>query len=139
MNKLLKGKITIGRPSYSNGKEVITIELIDDNSHTHFVEMEVSYENFTKALMGQAHIPCDFQVRNLEVVGMIKEQKPLIFPVAGGYSQKAFAEKVCQAHTDDGWTASTYFGSQNSIRKIAGTEDKYEAHGTQYRFVKPQE
>jgi len=137
MEKLLKGKITIGRPSYSNGKEVITIELIDENSHTHFVEMEISYENFTKALMGQAHVDCEFKTRGLDVVGLIKEQKPLIFPVYNNGS-KDFAEKVCQAHTDDGWTASTYFRSQNSIRRIEGT-DKYEAHGTQYRFVKPKE
>lgn len=139
MTKLLEGNLTISRPTYGSGEEFITIEITDELSRTRFLSIRVSYSDFTKCITGQSFIPVEFEARNLDQVGLKREDKPLVFPVkdfVGGADQAA---KICQAYTDDGWTASTYFRSQNSIRKIPGTDKNYEAHGTQYRYVKPEE
>ncbi len=130
--KKLKGSLSISRIN-DGGKGYIEISFEDKNSRVEFVEVKVSFENFTKALTGQGMIPMEFKTRGLNEVGKIKESKELVFLVSGYIEGKDEAERCCQDYADEGWTASGYFRSQNSLIKHADGE--YYAHGTQYRFV----
>lgn len=134
MKNMLKGSISISMPSGHNC-DYIEIEIEDKNSSASFVKIHVKYEDFTMALMKMHNTPMEFQVRALDVVGKIREQKDLVFCVeeADYLKDKEYAEAHCQNHADEGWTASTYFRSQNSIRKH--DDGKRYAHGMQFRYV----
>lgn len=131
----LKGKISIGR-THGHDCNYITIEIVDCNSRVRFVKVNLSYEDFAKALTGLAYNPMEFEINNLDVIGKVKEQKDLIFLVGDSSNHiqhVSIAENTCQEYTEKGWTASTYFRSKDSIQKH--DDGKYYAYGTQFRFV----
>ena len=83
----LKGKITIGRPQCSDGREVITIDVQDNSSRCRIVNLEMTYENFTKALTGQGYIDCDIDFNDSELIGKKKEHKTVKVPRMKGYER----------------------------------------------------
>lgn len=116
MNNLLKGNLTISRPSYGNGKEVITIQIVDERSRERFVTVEISYADFTRALTGASEIPCDLVIKRLERIGMKKETLPLEFLIPkDAYHNKDKAMQIANEQTPEGWQAVNYFNSQNSF------------------------
>lgn len=129
--KNLKGEIQISRPSYGDGSEFIEIQITDESSRTRFVKLKMSYSDFTRAITGQSCIPITFDTSGLDVVGMVKETKDLVFPIPKYDSD--WAKENCHKFADEGWIADTYFRSQKSLR---GQDGNYTAHGTQYRYVK---
>jgi hypothetical protein len=128
MKKKLKGKITISR----NSDDVIRITIEDSLSHIEFVEFELDLESYAKAVSGQGCIHGEFSVRGLDKVGKKIEQKPLVFEVPDRWGAKDWAQANAHKFAEEGWTASTYFASQSSIRYEG---DKTIAHGTQFRYV----
>jgi len=135
MKKKLKGQISISR--VFGDESYIQIEIIDKNSRAHFLEIRMDFEEFAKCLTGQSHIDMEFTPRGLYVVGKIKEQKELKFEIPESINflhHKDYAEKHAQTFADDGWTASLYFGSQDSITKDIDTGIYY-ANANQYRYV----
>ena len=132
--KKLKGAISIGRPSYGDGKELITIQVRDDLSRTRFADIEIGLADFVKALTGLAEVPIVMQVRGLDNVGKIKETKSLVFQVHD--ADQAAAEKLAAEFCDEGWLPSLYFNSQKSF-----THDRVDgqavihARTQQYRYV----
>lgn len=92
--KKLKGKITISRPSYSTGEEYVEINVEDNNSHCNFLKIKFTYEEFTKALMGQAMIPILMEASHLDKVGLIRETKPLVFQCQNMWVLKIMQNKM---------------------------------------------
>lgn len=138
MKKGLPGKINIIRPMNSHDDR-IRIELIDENSHIHFLELKMTLADFTKAVTGQGYIPIEFDVRGLENVGLVKEMMPLEFPLPPetNYSnEKEVAKELAHKHCNQGYQPSLYFGSQTSFKRSNGVTV---ARTTQYRYVEPEE
>lgn len=115
----MKGKISISRPSYGDGKEKININIRDDESGIRFLEIEIGYPEFTQAITGLSSIECDFEVRGLDRIGKKLEIADIEFFVSSkglyGSDRKDIARDAAKANTPDGWVADTYFGSQNSF------------------------
>jgi hypothetical protein len=133
----IKGTLTISRPTYGSGEEYVEIEIVDESSRVQFLRIKIDYADFTRALTGQSFIPVIFEGRHLDKVGLKKETKPLVFPVPSFMSGKDYAKENCQKFADEGWTADGYYNSQGSLKKV--DEEKYEAHGSQHRYVKIKE
>lgn len=132
--KELKGDITISKIYNSDGQHM-EIRIKDETSRATFVVAKLSMEEFAHAITGLSNRPITMKVRGLEVVGKIKEQKALVFPIAN-YAAHKEAEEKCQQYADEGWTADNYFRSQRSFfsEEIAG-EQQYFARTSQYRYV----
>lgn len=135
----LEGRITISKIRCSDQDDYMKIEIMDSLSGTHFVYVKMSLADFTTAITGQGYIPVELEVRGLKNVGLVREQKALVFTVPNGTSDmKRYAAEHAQEFADKGWTADTHFESQDSIR-YARANNFYFAHGRQYRYVKPSE
>lgn len=122
--KALPGRVTISRPVYGDGKEVISIQVRDVNSRTTFVEVEIPLENFSKAITGLAETECDFKVHHLDRVGKKKVTKSLDIPMP--YESrfcKETAAKLAMELSPYGYTPSLHFDSKGSF---------YELHGKPY-------
>lgn len=98
------GRVSIGRPQ-GGGKEVITIEIMDDVSRVTFVHAELDYESFTRLITGQAHIPCEFYTRGLDLIGTTAENKVerVTVPQNIGRRDSEAAAKLLAPYEVDGW------------------------------------
>src|SRR5690606_15975036 len=114
----MKGKLTISNPS-GYEKEYMEITIKDSSSNVEFVSLKMSYADFMKALRGQAEVEGDLKVRKLDIVGMEKESKPLVFmvPKEHVFNRKEWAEANYLKYVKDGWLADKYFGSKSSFFK----------------------
>lgn len=120
---IMKGNITISRPSYGDGRKIITIQVKDHDAVARFLDIEISYENFAQLITGLSEVDIDFTVRDLDHVGKTREIKPLMFPINAGFDDRVdVAIKEAKKHTPDGWIADTYFRSQNSFFTKDGIE-----------------
>ena len=133
-----KAELTISRPSYSDGNKLIHISIKDKDARVQFLELKISYSDFTEALTGMAFVECDMEFRSLDCVGKMIEKDTLTFPMPlTTYSNRVeVAIRESSLATPDGWTTSSYFGSKESFF----TEDgKDYARTTISRWVdKPQ-
>lgn len=136
--KKIDTSITISRPSYGDGKELILIRLRDEASRSNFVEVQLGYKEFTQALTGLSEVECKSVVQNLQNVGKerISEGRTVIY--TGDSAQRHNREVLEQWLLDNcqepGWMVSPYLGSQSSVRynqKSGETELKYSV----YKFV----
>ena len=116
----MKGSITISRPTYSNDKEVIKIQIKDKLSRIGFLEIELSYSEFAQCLTGLSEVNCELEIRSLEKVGLVKLTDSLIFPIG----DCTFKDRTSVAYIEanrlltergDEWTASLYFRSKDSF------------------------
>ena len=134
-----KGKITIGRPQYSSGKECITIHIEDKSSHIAFLDIEMKLDEFARAITGLGYVECEFECRGLKNVGKLYEIKPFTFlmPEHNYSNRKEIAEKETERVTPYGWETYTYFSSQDSfVRKnIEGGDIEVWANTHIYRWV----
>jgi len=73
---IVDGNISITRPSYNDGREVIEIVIGDNDASTQVARVMLSFSDFAKVLTGQGYIPCDIDVDfdHLSHVGMVKER-----------------------------------------------------------------
>ena len=105
---MLKGKISINRPSYSDidHPEVITIELTDATSGCRFLEVEIGVAEFAKALTGLSYTDCEFEL-NAKNVGKVHEHQVVIVPVDSSYVPHGMREKIAarilKPFEVDGW------------------------------------
>ena len=100
----MQGKITISRPVGHN-IEVITIDIEDESSGVSFLSVLVGYADFAKALTGQGYIPCEFEIRGLELIGKRRETKTEhVFVLDGSYETRD--KRACNAveqYEKDDW------------------------------------
>ena len=138
----LKGRISITRPSYSNGKEVICIELDDDRSHCRVIEVELGYADFTRALMGQGYIPCEFEVYpgGIKNLGKVSEVKTVSigFDDSPGRWVNLNEEKKNEILSNlevDGWTFRNISSDFDNYHRRKRAEDGWYISVVMQRFV----
>ncbi len=95
--KTLPAKLSIGR--YSGSREGIHIDVIDESSRVTIVELDVSFEEFAKALTGMYGVPCVAEWRGTELIGKQHQHKteevPFRYPFMGkGKAEKAAKEAI---------------------------------------------
>lgn len=81
MLKILKGELSISRPQFSDGRDVIHINLIDERAGSQAVEIHIGLADFAKALTGMGHVDCDFDFNDSGVVGTCHEWKEELVPI----------------------------------------------------------
>jgi len=131
----MKGKLTISRPMYGDGREAISIKVKDSASRTSFLEVEIGMADFAKCLTGCAEIECDISVKGLCYVGMTKETKTIdILCPSGlyGEAQEEAATLLARKHEIDGWICDGYWRNQKSFFQKNG---ETWAMASFYRYV----
>jgi len=132
MKNPLVGKISITRPTFSDFSESIRITITDDNAGVEFLEIGMSYSDFTKCITGQAYIPCEFETRGLENVGKVADRSEVIAPMAehSWKERDVVAAECIQIQLDiinsalpkdePKWISNNYFGSQDTFFRKDG-------------------
>ena len=117
MSNLIKGTVSINRLS-GLSEPTIQITVTDEDARVEFLQLRMTLDAFARCVTGQSMIECNLKVRGLKNVGKVYEQRPLEFQLKQrnyGNNRKSNAIKKADHLTPDGWTASHYFGSQNSF------------------------
>ncbi len=142
MTESLKTKVSvnISRPSYGDGRKMMSISIQDEISGAQFCEVEIPYDEFVVALtsgMGYGVA----ELRGLDVLGKRREHKSIEFPFDSSKVKYKERENVAYNtalfHCPEGWAPSKYFGSQSSFGKNA--EGVPVARCSIYRYVETTE
>jgi len=129
-----KARLTISR--YQGDGGGIHIRVKDEEAGIEFLDLEVSLEEFANALTGMGMVPANMEVRGIENVGKRIERMTFTFPLPEYTTykdRKRIAAQVAQEVAPEGWTASSYFGSQESF--FTGEDGLIHARTSLYRWV----
>ena len=111
----LKGKISI-----LINREYTSIEIEDENANVRFLTVRLNPEQLSAALSRTMCIDCEIEVKGLEKIGKIHENKRFDFEIpkelASSKNGKKLSE-IAQSLLANGWVADEYFSSQNSFFK----------------------
>lgn len=117
--KLTRGMISISRRDGGGVPSRICIRIRDEVSCTDFVEIEIPFDEFSRALMGTAERPMGYSTKGLEVIGKnrINENRKMIVDDIG-YDKDEYSKVIARDFKEEGWKASTYLGSKNSVTRL---------------------
>ena len=107
----MKLKLELAISHYEGGVRGggVTIAIRDEGSGVPFVELDLSHEDFGKALGSLRISGVDGEVRGLERVGLIRELKHIAVPrppVGASREERiAHVAKSVKKHEHDGWEA----------------------------------
>lgn len=132
--KKLEGKITISRPQYGDGRELITLRFTDDLSRGRFLEVQVSPGDFAMAVTGASEMPCLLLVESLETVGLkkITENRSCVCPLRG-YDKAELELWLIQNAKEEGWAINPYLGSKSSC--TTSPDGETVLHYSVYKYV----
>jgi hypothetical protein len=103
---MLKGDISITRPQSNHGEKFVNIRLCDNLSGTAFIDVKVAMADFAEALFGLSHVPCSFDLRQVEKVGLKKETcKHRVTVKRSRDDREDAAREACVPFEADGWEA----------------------------------
>ena len=114
-----------GRISILINRDETTIEIEDESANVKFVKVKLTPEQLSAALSRQISIECELEVKGLEKIGKVHENKtfefeiPETIPTRGNQLE---LQKIAQSQLSDGWIADACFGSQNSLFKKDGKQ-----------------
>lgn len=120
-----KGSITLSRPHWGNGKEVIQITIKDRKSRKRFLTGEIDLNTFAKMMTGLSEVDIDLELHGLEAVGKFKETMKVEAPMPKHYSYHDRVKVACEAIKTvlpEGWYFEKYFGSKSSFKNVDGVE-----------------
>lgn len=111
MSNLLAGKLSISRvhsshDGVSHHGDYMNITIVDESSRVQFVDVQVDIKTFMDVLTGLARQPCEFELRQSELVGMIKEYKSLLVPKPEWNASEEDIDEILAPFEVDGWTAT---------------------------------
>jgi hypothetical protein len=126
----LKGQLTIGRTRSSHGPDTIRVSIRDQMSIMEFASIELSLENFSKAITGLAGVDGELEIRGLDRVGKKHECKTEAVDVPyEGYSLPRGFDfgPALKAWEVDGWEADRHQmeNRNNWGRVISLAEDSH--------------
>lgn len=102
----LPGTLSISYP-HGGDRDYVSIRLRDDASGVTFAEVEVSYEEFTRALSSMAERPCVIETRGCEKIGKTMEIKHVTYDLPAGMYEKgkirAALATLTKPDSEDGW------------------------------------
>ena len=131
----MKGYINISQYQPDDG--LVHIDVIDDISGVHFLELSIDKADFVGAIGGHGHIPIDFNLSNANNVGKVRQRENFKFCMGeieySNQTEKAtlLAEELCP----EGWHVSTNFCSKGSFSYDDG--NMY-ANTYIYRYIDPE-
>jgi hypothetical protein len=116
----INASLTISRPTFGNGDKFIVIKIRDKASRQTFVTASIDYSDFTEALTGLAEAPMTTEVRGLDLVGLNRESKKIVFQfnesmIFEGETKRDAARRVSIAFIPNGWLSDNYFESQDTF------------------------
>ncbi len=135
---MIKGKLTISRPNYGDGKEKIAIKLKDVDAVLSPIEIEIGYEEFALAITGMSSVECEFEATFLDRIGKQRESMILAFEMPSHFNacrNKDVARERAAEAAPEGWVFEKNFSSQNSFYEEDG---KRYARTNAYRWVDKQ-
>jgi hypothetical protein len=135
----MNGRISISRWTSNKAPfNGIRITVVDEKSGTHFIEVDVSPENFANALFAMSEQECEFELRGMDNVGKTREQKtvPIIFPtddlfVATNPERDRVLDRHLRDEEVDGWIAL-----RHTISRRHGVKCSDTAHMVNVTFVR---
>lgn len=102
--------------------DCVSIRFDCKESGIEFVDAEISYEEFARALGSLAHRPLEVcEVRGLEYIGKtkVREARLAVYPFE--YHSREKMEKWLEENRqEEGWIVNSYLGSQRSIGHVDG-------------------
>ncbi len=141
MMDLKHGKISITRP-YGGGRPdgEIEIQITDKTSGRKFFTVLVSAENLTLALTGAAARPCEFELKNLDLIGKVRENKVVSVLMdkdcdRWGEAGRAEIAKRLALHEVDGWVANMETATNHNNATERQDDGSYLQRVTFYRYV----
>lgn len=107
----MKGKISIGKVTCGGRpieKDYVRIEIEDELSSIHFVEVKVELRAFAEALFGLGNVPVEFELRGLDRVGKKFERKTVVVSILVNSLEipnlsDDNIDKAVSAYEIDGW------------------------------------
>ena len=136
-SKPLKGKITISRPTFGDGRELIQIEIEDVDARQKFLLGYMDPHDFAMCLTGLSSTPIELTPRNLDKVGLKRETDNFVVPEPDYWPSyqtptEEHWDQLVDPYEQDGWKVHRYLGSQNS-KFIEDGVRKFRL--TRYRWV----
>lgn len=130
--------VSISRPSYSDGKERIKISIGDRDSSLRLIELEMTYDEFTRALTGVASSPAEVRaiigVEGFKNLGKIRKTKTVECAKVS-YKKDEQREEVlrdfAENYEPDGWE----LGGDGCDSQQHGEKHHYHVR----KFVTPEE
>lgn len=123
--KRLKGRLTISRIGALKN-DYIRMALEDESSGIEFLAVNISLENFCRAVTRAGSLPCEYTLAGVELIGKTIETKTEYVPFSWDEATKDFDkwfQKAVKPYQVDGWLAS-YRESRVNTHKI--TDKGYE-------------
>lgn len=120
-----RAQISISRPSFGDGRELIEVRIKDMDAGVTFAEIHIPLADFASCLTGMSYVDCEMELRGTDNLGKLKVSES--FDVSMGkeesYSdRKGRAKAAALSQCPEGWVISTYFGSQGSFYTKDGEE-----------------
>lgn len=131
--QVINGNICIARSSDGN----VYIKIEDRDSNIHFAEIKLTAQQFGECITGLYTTDVPIEVRGLQNVGKVKVTEPRVKTIkCDSYDKDVIRKEIGKIHAEqdapNGWSASMYLGSQNSISREGGmTTVRYSV----YKFV----
>lgn len=127
VKKVLDGTISISRPQFHDGRDAIVMTIVDSESRTQFISLEIAPGDLMLAMTGAHAMPMQFSVSNLSQVGFRREVKPFQFVISrDSHSSimKSDIEEMLKTPSkvltkeliDEGWIVNPHIGSQGSVQ-----------------------
>lgn len=140
--KTLPAKITISRPSFSDGTRLIEISVIDEKSSCEAISISLGYVEFAQALTGLGHVPCEMIFNDSGIIGKKWEHKNVAVTIQGLSSSETREERDaailrCLAeHEIDGWKARVQDAhNHHNIVKGSRRDGSYDVRVLFERYV----
>lgn len=111
-----KARLTISRPSYSDDRKKISIQVKDVDAGIRFLTIEVDLDKFSECITGLSETECEMEVFGLTNVGKMIERDRIEFEIEDRFYREADEYLYNEAikHVPEGWICSRYFGSKDS-------------------------
>lgn len=112
-------KLRSGAVLSNHSDGYVLLEIEDAISGIQIIDIQMSYSDFGKFIKGCGSIRVEANVRGLDMLGkkLVREGRRVLCPLKPNWASKKtefkeWLEANCQ---EEGWSLSTYLGSQNSI------------------------
>ena len=122
----MEGRLTISRPSYSDGRKRVIITIEDYDASVTLVTVEVGLEEFASALTGLAYQPVELHLGPVERFGKKKVRSTMHIEIPSGTSfneRKEVAKRIAEEKAKaEGWEVVGSLESQGSFYRKDGKE-----------------
>lgn len=99
---MLNGSITMGLRHSNTEDDYYSIELVDELSRTHFLQIRMTPTDFAYVLSNRGHIPCQFELHP-QLVGKQREHKTVTLPCDPWKLTEQERQALMETYEVEGW------------------------------------